>query len=202
MVLASGTTAGGIVRNEKKSSGLAVQTPWLELHKVMNPVHHITFPAFGRNRHFASRAGEKSSPESTPYIHSRSSTLSTRRTPRRRFLKRDPTRRRLRPSRLLSLFLIRRSPRRRFRSGFRARSPTRRRSGPSRHHTRSARDRARAGVGERSAAAGAFLAGVGELLGEGGLFAHDGAFPVDDVDGEDEEAGDADCRLLVGDGFG
>jgi len=46
-------------------------------------------------------------------------------------------------------------------------------------------------------AVGGFLggAGVGELLREGGPLAQGGAFPVDDVDGDDEEEGDAeeDC---------
>ncbi len=141
--------------------------------------------------------------------YSSSSTLSTR----RRFLEGDPARTRLRPSRLLphpirrrptrrrlrstrllhiALVSTRRSPRARLRRGFRARNPARRRGRPGRHRARSARDRARSGVRERGAAAGAFLAGVGELLGEGGLFAHEGAFPVDDVDRDDEEAGDAD----------
>ena len=33
---------------------------------------------------------------------------------------------------------------------------------------------------------------VGELLREGGALAQDGSFPVDDVDGDDEDEGDAE----------
>lgn len=48
----------------------------------------------------------------------------------------------------------------------------------------------RGNVGETTAVV--VHACVGELLGEGGAFAESGTFPVDDVDGADEDGGDAE----------